>query len=216
VEVSPTSIDFDYLPVGETTPSAPVTVTNGTAAPILLVPPTLEDDLGFSVEAIPEADLHVDPGASTTFGVTFTPREVAGYQDRITVADATGALDVVVKVRGEGFGPQALPIPAEYDFGSVAPGETPSFTLELTNRGTADLTVASVAFADPAAGFVFVDPDAVAAATGTAVAPGGEATFAIGVAGGPPGRIETDVIFVTNDPAWPEARATFSATLTGP
>ena len=100
---SAASVSFGQVPDG-TTQTQTVTITNTGDDTLVLSIPEITGDLEAFSASIAGTALSLEPGESTTFDVTFTPREVGTFSAQITVAsNATVGSPAVITVTGQRF-----------------------------------------------------------------------------------------------------------------
>jgi hypothetical protein len=140
LEVSPTSLDFEYELIGKTSAAKTVTIANVGGAAL--------DDMRLAVSgdytlAAGGCKAKLAIGASCTASIRFTPKAAGTLAGVLTISSASGAaLPATVSLQGIGAGPATILTGAsELGFGSIATGETSAAkTLTVTDQGTAALT----------------------------------------------------------------------------
>ncbi len=148
ISPSSASIHYDTLPLGSSRPPTLFSITNNGAAPLTNLLFTLDGPGNASFILTPTAETSLDPGASSTFSVTFNPTE-AGEK----VATLHLAADLVPRIdlslSGSSSSAPEIDI-TESDL-SLTVGETSNFpetladttvskTYTVWNRGTAELS----------------------------------------------------------------------------
>lgn len=121
----------------------------------------------------------ITPGTNRTMGVTFTPAALGARSATLSITD--NAIDSPQRVALTGTGTGAAPIatlsPALLAFGSVKMFATSATqTLTITNTGTSNLIIASVALTGLNPGQFAIQTDN---ATGQTITPGGNRTVVI-------------------------------------
>ncbi|MEP6761024.1 MAG: choice-of-anchor D domain-containing protein [Sporichthyaceae bacterium] len=138
------TVDFGLVAVGSTSPSRdavltatrPLTVQSvTTAAPFARRPVTLPQTLA--------------TGGTITVPVTFAPTTTGSVAGSLTLATDQG--QVQLGMHGVGTAPGLSASPPRVDFGDVPTGSARSLTTVITNTGTSDETITSIA--SPAAPF---------------------------------------------------------------
>ncbi len=164
VSISPPSVAFGDVVVGQSA-SQTVTVTN-TGSDVLTVtgvgvspPPFGLTNNGCDSAVLP-------PTASCQFDVTFGPTAPGPATGTLTVTDDAPNSPQTAPLTGNGVAPAVSLNPTSINYGDVRVGDFKSVLLTVTNSGTADLHVSSIATAAPFS----VDVDGC---SGTPVAPGG-------------------------------------------
>jgi len=137
--VSPTSIPFGNVVVGNSKMDS-VTVTNtGTSA--LNISAATSSNPRFSVSP---GSGSIPPSGSQKFYITFNPIATGGQAGSIIFThDATGSPDTV-SVTGTGVAPAWLVAPGSLAFGNVVVGASKMDSVTVTNTGTSTLTVSTV------------------------------------------------------------------------
>lgn len=133
VSVTPATIDFGVVPLGQSA-QQDATVSNTGDADIGLLPPAATGD--FSVTGT-TCGTRIAPGATCTVTVRFTPSADGGRTGSLSVADTAAAHTVVLTGAGQGSG-SLLFSPLALVFGNTPVGAASSTqTVKLTNAGTA-------------------------------------------------------------------------------
>ena len=143
IEVSPTSLDFDYVHV-DSTKSLPVLVINKGYAPLNV--DSVQVPTGFSIDPLNSSGIAV--GDTVTFTVTFAPTSEGEFTNSLTFFSndvATGP--VVVNVYGTSIIAQPAPIitvyPTSLNFDSIGVGSDSMLYVWVRNDGDAVLNVDS-------------------------------------------------------------------------
>jgi HYDIN/CFA65/VesB-like, Ig-like domain/Protein of unknown function (DUF1573) len=159
ISVNPTSLAFGNQQAGVPSHQMTFQVTNISASATTVTVTSLASE--FSVA--PGKYQNLQPGATATFGVRFTPDLFEAFNSSLMVA-ATGQNNpVTVSVSGTGTNPLQI-VPASVNFGDVYVGTSSQTTqARLTNVGTNTLVITD-AYAAP--------PFVVPALTLTSVKPG--------------------------------------------
>jgi Abnormal spindle-like microcephaly-assoc'd, ASPM-SPD-2-Hydin len=93
-------------------------------------------------------------GSPCTVDVTFTPTSAGSKSATVDVNDETGTIPGVAALTGAGVGtPTDGVTPSSWDFGSVLSGNNSTKTFTLSNNGTGDLNVGSLAVNSGGASF---------------------------------------------------------------
>jgi hypothetical protein len=154
--VTPLSVDFGDVAVGETAGPSIVTVTNAQATPLVIQVGPLEGASAADFEMDPTdcTEAPVPAGGSCGISATFTPTSAEAKQ--ATFAILAGSERVVVRLSGAGLGPVPVVAPLTRDFGGVTLGASKVLTFRLSNEGTQDaefgsITIAGSGFSLPSA-----------------------------------------------------------------
>lgn len=146
IDVSPTSLTFAALAAGMTSDAQAVTVTNVGDAVLNL------DDVALADPAAPfsvyDPDSRVlEPGASTTFVVTFTPVDSGAASGQVQVESNDADEPIVgVDLAGAGLAPEITIDPELYDFGTLDYAATATVDVTVRNDGDADLNISDVQY----------------------------------------------------------------------
>jgi hypothetical protein len=133
--VTPLSLDFGPVPLGTTSATIPVTVTNTGAR-------SLTNFAGGGVYApfhgSQDCAGGVQPGHHCHFYYTFTPSATGVFTTTSNVSTNAGSFSIAL--RGSGAGASVWVTPLKLDFGPVAPGNTsPQQVVTITNTGVIPL-----------------------------------------------------------------------------
>lgn len=151
--LTPTSHDFGIVDVGTTSAAQRFTLTNtGATATGRIVPQgpggATPEDFNFTLVACSaNSGGGLDPGATCTFDVSFTPTFDGTRSAFVTFAASPGG-SATVQLTGEGRFTIALPVlaltPAQFDFGSVPINTTATHPFTVTNQSQAPTVLAGV------------------------------------------------------------------------
>lgn len=179
--IAPRTRDFGDQPVGGTAGPLSFQVRSLGNAPLSLGA-TRVSGLGadqFAVTADDCSGAVLDPGASCTISVSFTPTTPGGKAARVLIGTDDPSRPVLRgRLRGAGTVPDAAIDPSSADFGPRAVGSGPSAPLTFTvaSTGSAPLTIGTAGLNGDAAGdFALADDDC----SGETLAPGTECTIAV-------------------------------------
>jgi Right handed beta helix region/Abnormal spindle-like microcephaly-assoc'd, ASPM-SPD-2-Hydin len=145
VRLSAASLAFNNQPVGTTSPAQTVTLTN-TGVSALGISSIASFNNFFAESNTCGASLAA--GKSCTISVTFTPQSLTPYSGHVTITDTDGTSPQTVTLAGTTVGSAKGKIsPLNLNFGNVVfKKPSAAMTATLTNAGTADLIVTSIAF----------------------------------------------------------------------
>ena len=176
LSVSPNSIDFGNLRMGRTT-SVPVTLTNDANGPAFTIVSIITYTTQFTVSGV-SVPTTIAPGTSLTVNLTFTPNAVTNFFDTLsfttyygwTISVPLSGVGVQSWTRrgsgtssgstpssGDSSSSQPTPGPASgqltvsssVNFGTVALGSTAQQSFNVTDSGTANVTVSNISLAGP-------------------------------------------------------------------
>ncbi|MFZ5481359.1 MAG: choice-of-anchor D domain-containing protein [Myxococcota bacterium] len=142
IEVTPGSIDFGLLAVGEgATATETVTVTNVGTAALELGEISLEDaSAPYEIGLV--TSILIPPEGSATFTVTFEPQTAVPAVTNVLIdSNDPDEPQVPVALTGEGEAPVIEVSPEEYDFGNTFIGCDILSPVTITNKGNADLVI---------------------------------------------------------------------------
>jgi hypothetical protein len=151
--VSATSLVFDPLSIGTTSPPKVVSLTNSTSGTLTI---TIVATAGFApTPAFPSGSNTLKASESGTIGVTFTPGQeglVSGSMT-VTATPAAGAGAPAVQgisLTGTGLGSGLIVSALVLNFGQVLAGATQPITRSetLTNSGTLAVTISAITIDD--------------------------------------------------------------------
>jgi outer membrane protein assembly factor BamB len=136
--VAPPAVDFGSAASG-TQLSVTVTFSNIGSASLTLGAPTLPSP-PFAATGVPSAGTTLQPGASATVTLTFSPPEPGSYRDHLVVSSTGG--DVDLPLVAAATAPGRLDIaPLALDFGDVEVGSQKTLSFTVTNGGGTALTI---------------------------------------------------------------------------
>ncbi|ESP88849.1 beta strand repeat-containing protein [Candidatus Halobonum tyrrellensis] len=152
-------VSFGEVAVGETA-TAEVTVENPGTATL-----SLESATASGAFSVADAPATVAPNGSATVTVRFTPTGAGAQESTLSVDHDAGGSPATVGLSGTGVGTPTVDVQGSLSFGEVSVGETATGTVEVTNGGSAPLSLesAEVTGADAGAFTVTDAPDTVAA-----------------------------------------------------
>ncbi|HUI42437.1 MAG TPA: FG-GAP-like repeat-containing protein [Terriglobia bacterium] len=146
VGLSPASLTFSTQTIGTTSPAQTVTLTNtGDGA--------LEIDSVTASAQFAETNTcgaSLDPNASCTISVTFTPTARGTQSGTLTLTDNASDSPQTVSLSGTGSGPAASLAPTTLAFGDQPVGSTSApQTITLTNTGDQSLSITAITTSGP-------------------------------------------------------------------
>jgi hypothetical protein len=209
LSVTPSGIAFGSILVGKTSALATITVSNPGTAPFTAGPVQLSGpDAGrFTISSDNVSNATFAPGAKRTVQVSFKATAVGTFNAQIQITTANGVGGpATVNLNASGVQPLCQVTPTAFSFGSVKVGtRSAAQTVTLTNTGTADLHVVSVAINGSSSQFR-LSPSI----TGATVHPGASLTSQLTFAPTSTGVKNARVVLTTDSPNSPQV-----ITLTG-
>jgi hypothetical protein len=136
--VTPLSLDFGPVPLGTTSATIPITVTNtGGSALTSFAGGGVYPPFGATQNCVIPGG--IQPGHHCHFYYTFTPSATGTFTTTSDVSTNAGSF--TVSLRGSGVGASVWVTPLKLDFGPVAPGNTsPQQVVTITSTGAIPLT----------------------------------------------------------------------------
>ena len=147
IDVTPLTLDFGDVEIGQTS-DLQVTISNSGIADLNVSSLTVDNSL-FSIES-PSAPIVISPAGSADVTIQFAPDVESSETGTLSInSDDSDEAIVTVALSGNGttpppVGPDITLSTLSVDFGNVAPGESYSQTVTISNDGLADLTVSSL------------------------------------------------------------------------
>ena len=186
VTATPTSLAFGNVAVGHTK-TISVTVTNSaSSAGSVSVSQVAVSGASFTASTVPQLPVTLQPGQTTSVGVTFSPQAGGAASGNLTVTSDASNSSLTAPLSGNGLAAGQLGVsPSTINFGNVNVGNSSNQTGTLT-AGTTDINVASADWSGQGysvSGITF--PVKVSAGTSTNYT----VTFAPQAAGSAPGSI---------------------------
>ena len=203
IGVTPSSLSFGSVTVGQNSSLALAISNNGSAA---LTISSITSSNGAFAATSPATPFTVQPGGSTAVTVMFSPTAAGSQSGNLTISSNDPASpQFTVAVSGTGTAaavPSITTSPSTLAFGSVTVGKPQSQTLTINNVGTATLSVSSISSSNA----VFTP-----GATSASVAAGASFNVSVQFAPTAAGPQTGTLTLATNDPA----HATVTVALTG-
>ena len=149
VTVSRTSLDFPDTQAGQTS-ELTWTITNSGNATLNVYSLTVPE--GFSTDFSSWSSKSLEPGASHTFKVSFSPKEVKTYSGKMVMkSNVSNAPEASFTIGGHGVAapePKVTVSKTSLDFPDTQVGETSELTWTITNSGNATVNVYSLTVPD--------------------------------------------------------------------
>lgn len=146
----PPTIDFGRVLVGDTVTTT-VTLTNTADRAIEVIRATLTPatslEYGVTLDRI-----RLEPGATTQMSVRYAPTDVGADEGMLTILDSgPRAMDLAVRLRGQGVESDIVVEPSALGFQNVVAGTPQTLPFFIRNIGTEPHTVTGLAFASSGA-----------------------------------------------------------------
>jgi hypothetical protein len=200
ISVSPTSIPFGNVNVGASA-SQTVTVTNGGNA-ALSISNIAASGAGYSVSGF-SLPVSIAAGQTSSFSVNYSPSGAGGTTGSVTLTSNATVPVVTISTSGTGIQSGISATPSSVNFNSVVIGSPNSQTIQLSNPGTASLTVSQANVSG--AGYSISGLSLPAT-----IAAGGSTTFNVTFAPGSAATISGSISLVNTSSSTP-----YSISLTG-
>jgi Glycosyl hydrolases family 39/Rib domain len=147
VSLSPSTLSWTNITVGQTSPAQNVTLTNLGSSSLTISSINAGSSFAISSTTCPVAPATLAGGATCTIAVTFKPSAAGSSSDSLTVVDSDPSSPQKVALTGTAV--EALSglvfSPASLTFASTAVGSTaPSQAAVLTNQGSTSVTINSI------------------------------------------------------------------------
>jgi hypothetical protein len=171
VTLSPTSLNFKKVPIGQTSSPQTVTLTNTGTATLHISSVTTSGDYHISNNT---CGATVAAGANCAVSVTFTPTKKAKRTGLLSFTDDAPGSPQTVSLTGVG---QSITVsPKSLNFGTVAVGNTSSpQSVTVTNVGPATVTFTGFVFAGVASGDYLISANTC----GATIAPGANCSVSV-------------------------------------
>jgi hypothetical protein len=138
ITVSPTSVNFGNVDVGQSN-SQSITVSNPGNAALNITQATVSGT-AFSLSGL-TLPLAINPGQSAVWTASFSPASATSFTGSISITSNAASSPATVAVSGTGVQGLLGTSPSSLSFGNVLVGSSGSQTVTLTNSGSASLTV---------------------------------------------------------------------------
>jgi len=216
IEVTPLSVDFGFLLIGDTSAPRIVAVTNNGTADLTigLISITGPDAPQFAIVSDNASSQVLAPGASANVSVNFTPSAAALQSANMTIpSDDPDENPVNVLLSGTGTVTPPKPdidvSPPNINYGSINVGSSSAaITVIITNTGTANLVIGAITLAGSNPGDFVVSSDN---ASGKSLPPGTVTTVQVSFKPTATGLRNASLQIPSNDPD----EATVNVTLSG-
>jgi trimeric autotransporter adhesin len=141
--LSPTSVDFGYVVLGQTSTATTIAITNTGTAALTLNPPVLSGMSPSTFNAVSNCS-SLAPNATCLFTVTASPGQPTNLFATLTLTDSTKTVQQTVSLRVQGNYPSPVATPNTLSFpytplGSISASQTLSIT--SNNNDPITLTV---------------------------------------------------------------------------
>jgi hypothetical protein len=193
ISVAPPSLSFGSVNVGSSA-SQNVTVTNASSG-IITVSGVTSTGAGITVNGVFPQTLNA--GANATFEVQFAPAVTGNVSGSVSIANTAPGSPTILAVSGTGAQAQIAVNPSSVNFGNVATGDTNSQPIQISNAGTATLTISQVTMTGGGNGFGTI------LSTPLAIQPGKSASFNATLTPSSTGTFSGSISLVSNAPNSP-------------
>jgi hypothetical protein len=175
ISVAPPSLSFGSVNVGSSA-SQNVTVTNASSG-IITVSGVTSTGAGITVNGVFPQTLNA--GANATFEVQFAPAVTGNVSGSVSIANTAPGSPTILAVSGTGAQAQIAVNPSSVNFGNVATGDTNSQPIQISNAGTATLTISQVTMTGGGNGFgtILSTPLAIQPGKSATLTPSSTGTF---------------------------------------
>jgi Abnormal spindle-like microcephaly-assoc'd, ASPM-SPD-2-Hydin len=164
---TPSSVTFGNVAVG-TSGSASVSLSNSGSASVTIGQVNVTGT-GFTMVGSP-AGQTIQPGQSISFTTKFAPTSAGNATGTISVASNAPNSPMTIPLTGAGTQPALAITPASVSFGNVVVGATGSVSVNLSNTGSASVTISQASVSGT--GFTMVGSP-----TGQTIQPGQSFSF---------------------------------------
>ncbi len=206
LDVNPSEINFGSVDTGEIK-TTNVTLCN-LGIPYLTVDAISAPNEPFSLTTVPPLPATLGQGNCIEFAVTFAPTAPGDFTDNVTItSNDPDEPSFNIPLSGTGISPADISItPLNINFGDVLLGDPKTTNVTITNEGTLDLTVISIA--EP------VDPFSLSTvpALPAVIASGGSIVFGVTFAPTEAGGFDATVIVASDDQDEPSIGIPLSGT----
>ena len=145
VALSPTSLAFGSVDVGQTSGASAVTLSNGTTDDVTISSITAGPDIYETANTCPIAPYTLAGGASCAVSVTFRPQSVGAKSELLTFTTSAWSSPQSATITGTGVGGNLLFSPTSLTFSSMAAGSiSQSQTATLTNQESGAIAISSI------------------------------------------------------------------------
>ncbi|MGA7030496.1 MAG: choice-of-anchor D domain-containing protein, partial [Candidatus Acidiferrales bacterium] len=141
---SPASVNFGSIAVGSNG-SQTITLTNSGTASITISQATASGT-GFSISGITTPQT-LGAGLTTTLSAKFAPTSAGSASGSVSIVSNAPGSPLTIALSGTATQPQLTATPSSAAFGSVVTGTSNSQTINLTNGGSATVTISAVTVA---------------------------------------------------------------------
>jgi len=193
ISVSPLSIDFGGVNVGNSSLAQNVQISNTGTDDLVISGMNLSDGVNFLLTGLTATT--VAPGNSHSVSVTFRPTTTGELNASLTIySNDADESTVVVPLVGEGLEQDISVSPMSHDFGAVGVGGSADITVRVTNDGTADLVLGTIDSLSPP---FSIAPDAC---SGQTIQPGNWCEFTVLFEPSSEGEFTDSVQIPSDDP----------------
>ncbi|HEX5234676.1 MAG TPA: choice-of-anchor D domain-containing protein [Silvibacterium sp.] len=150
VSISPTSLAFGSVNVGQTSGAQAVTLSNGTTGDVTIASITVGPDIYETANTCPIAPFTLAGGAACSVSVAFRPQSLGDKSETLTFDDDASSSPQTATITGTGAQGNLLFTPTSLTFPATAAGSTSAAqTATLTNELTSAITLSSIQATGP-------------------------------------------------------------------
>lgn len=146
LDVSPASLDFGEVDVGDASPAASTVLENAGNGDLNVGTLSISGGASgdFSIDTDSCSGQTLAPGATCSVAVIFSPTSSGARDGQLDIASNASSSPDAVSLTGTGAVPTLTLSTGTLDFGVVAAGETATASLTVANSGAGDLVVQDV------------------------------------------------------------------------
>jgi Abnormal spindle-like microcephaly-assoc'd, ASPM-SPD-2-Hydin/HYDIN/CFA65/VesB-like, Ig-like domain len=145
VTIAPASVAFGSVNLGTTTAPVAITLTNSGDADLHVTSAVVEGTNATEFAVQNGCPLAVVPGASCTLQATFSPASGGAKTAQVRIVDDAPTSPQSVSLSGSGVAATISLSPTSLDFGAQGAGGSSTKSVKITNTGTANLVISSLA-----------------------------------------------------------------------
>jgi len=195
IAVTPGSISFGSVTTG-TSSSQAVSVSNPGSATLTITQSAITG-AGFGLSGL-TLPLNLAPGQSTAFSVSFAPSVTGSVTGSIALTSNAPASLTTNSLSGTGVQPQIAVLPGSISFGNVTTGTSNTQTVQVSNPGSATLTITQATLTGAGFGLSGLTLP-------LSLAPAQSASFTVSFAPSTAGSVTGSLTLTSNAPASPTA-----------
>ncbi|MEZ4861110.1 MAG: choice-of-anchor D domain-containing protein [Caldilineaceae bacterium] len=204
ITVTSTTNSFGNVGTSETSPVKTVTISNSGNAPLNLTSIQMTNDGSGQFANTNSCGATLNPGASCTVGVTFTPNAAGAQSGVLTIAsNDSDEASVAVNLSGTGVAqaPDITVLPTSLTFtDTIVNSAAPAQSVTVTNDGTGNLAIQALSLEGTDSDqFVVVDPSSTCSPLTKNLADGESCTVAVLFSPTSAGAKSAALVIASND-----------------